>query len=216
MRNLPPHGPAASRRHAVVAALVCAVAFAACEERGGPRWKELQAPTKVVDTNAIVVGAFGDLQGAGGERLRAMQPELERFNAQGGARGRPVRLLAYDDQGRDDGIAAAVARLVETDKVVALVPLHGAQRVRAAAAHASGTPLLASEALDALPAHARALGRGTEADAATTARELCAWMARAKTYDKQDLVDAIAGPPPLPDYSIKPPPAADQPKQPAR
>lgn len=200
------------RRGLVAALLLCASVLAACDRRQAVDWKELQQPTRTVDANAIVVGAFGDLGGEGGERLRAMQVELDRFNAQGGARGRAVRLLAYDDQGRDDGVEAALTRLVETDKVVALVPLGGAARARAAAGHASGTPILVQDALEGLPSSARALG----CDAAAAARELCAWMARTKTYDKQDLVDAIAGPPPLPDYSIKPPPAAEQPKTPAK
>jgi hypothetical protein len=37
---------------------------------------------------------------------------------------------------------------------------------------------------------------------------LGAWLTRTKTYDKADLLASIAGPPPLPDYSIKPPPKA--------
>ena len=161
----------------------------------GHDWKELQAPTVPRDTNDIVVGAFGDLQGEGGVRLRAMNAELERFNAAGGARGRAVRLLAYDDQGRAEGMRAALERLVDSDKVVALVPLHGADRAQAAAQHASGTPVLA-------------LSKKQDSSADAMARELSAWMTRTKTYDKADLQAASDGPPPLPDYSIKPPPKA--------
>ena len=161
----------------------------------GHDWNELQAPTVRRDTNDIVVGAFGDLQGEGGVRLRAMNAELARFNAAGGARVRAVRLLAYDDQGRPEGMHAAVERLVYSDKVVALVPLHGAPRAQAAEQHAAGTPVLL-------------LSKNPDSSASAMARELGAWMARTKTYDKADLQAAIAGPPPLPDYSIKPPPKA--------
>ncbi|GEM_PF-1430627 len=161
----------------------------------GPDWAALQAPTTPRDTNDIVVGAFGDLQGEGGTRLRAMNAELARFNALGGARGRAVRLLAYDDQGRPEGMAAALERLVYSDKVVALVPLHGMERAAAAASHASGTPLLA-------------LSKDPDSSASAMAQELGAWLTRTKTYDKADLLASIAGPPPLPDYSIKPPPKA--------
>lgn len=208
MRHPPPpppqhhRGSVASRARLALALLAT---FAACED---PR-ADLRQPLERRDANAIVVGALGDLGGADGARRAALEAELERWNARGGAKGRAVRLLCYDDQGRPEGVARALERLVREDKVVALCVLSGVERADAARRDPGRVPMLAWSApgVDD-PPHARDLG---DVDAARCAAELVAWLSRARTYDKQDLVDAIDGPPPLVDYSIKPPPSPARP-----
>jgi ABC-type branched-subunit amino acid transport system substrate-binding protein len=167
-------------------------------------FEDLRQPLVARDANPIVVGALGDLGGVDGPRRAALELELERLNALGGAKGRPVRLLCYDDQGRPEGLARGLERLLREDKVVALCVLSNASRTEAAQREGSRAPILAWAPAPASDApHARSLG---DVDAARCAAELVAWLSRARTYDKQDLVDAIDGPPPLPDYGIKPPP----------
>lgn len=46
---------------------------------------------------------------------------LAQVNNNGGVSGRPVKLLSIDDQGKKDLVAANTKRLVETDKVFALI-----------------------------------------------------------------------------------------------
>jgi hypothetical protein len=209
LRHPPPSPPRLSA-HGILARAAAAwrarhgIALAACCASCGEAHPELRLASAPRDANPIVVGALGDLGGADGPRRAALELELEQLNARGGAKGRPVRLLCYDDQGRPDGLSRALDRLVREDKVVALFVLSGVERTEAAQRDAAGAPVLAWAPAPASDlAHARSLG---EVDSKRCAAELVAWLARARTYDKQDLVDAIDGPPPLPDYSIKPPP----------
>jgi len=191
----------ASLGAARILALGLAASICACRDG----LEDLRRPPVERGASPIVVGALGDLGGVDGPRRAALELELERLNARGGAKGRPVRLLCYDDQGRPEGVARALERLVQEDKVVALCVLSDAQRAAAAQRDPSGVPVLAwATATASDPPHARSLGA---VDAARCAAELVAWLARARTYDKQDLVEALDGPPPLPDYSIKPPPS---------
>ena len=74
----------------------------------------------------IVLGGVGPLSQpgdvAGGQEMKwAMEQAVADINAKGGVLGKKLRLLFYDTQNKPDVCAAISNRLVEEDKVVAVV-----------------------------------------------------------------------------------------------
>jgi len=72
----------------------------------------------------IVLGTFGPLTGPAaswGESLRGVAGYFDYVNDQGGIHGRRVRLIVEDDQYQPSKTVAAVKKMVEQDKVFALV-----------------------------------------------------------------------------------------------
>jgi branched-chain amino acid transport system substrate-binding protein len=113
------------RWRVVLAAVVVAVPLAAC----GPA-----EPVRI----GFLGGLSGRVSDLGDEGLRGATLAVERVNAQGGIKGRPVVLVAADDQ-QDPAVAPrALASLIE-QKVVAVVG-----------------PMTSSMAVAVLPASARA------------------------------------------------------------
>ena len=78
--------------------------------------------TIYIGTQSLLSGAFAYIGVPAYDGLRAC---IERFNAQGGVRGRKVELVAYDDQYDAAQGKAVIERLVEQDQVFALVGLGG-------------------------------------------------------------------------------------------
>jgi branched-chain amino acid transport system substrate-binding protein len=81
---------------------------------GGPR-----------DTSPIIIGSIGTLSGPAGDTIKrtyeGVQVWTAAVNAKGGIDGHPVKQIVTDDGGDPARYKAALRRLVETDKVVALV-----------------------------------------------------------------------------------------------
>lgn len=73
----------------------------------------------------VVFGALPPLTGAGGPygpaMLRAIQGVVEEANAAGGIRGRPIRVVAEDDQTNPDAGVRGARKLIDVDRVTALM-----------------------------------------------------------------------------------------------
>ncbi len=77
------------------------------------------------DTNEIVIGEVGSLTGAeatfGLSNKNGLAMAVEAVNAAGGIKGKKVRVITYDDQGKPEEAATAMTRLITKDKVTAVV-----------------------------------------------------------------------------------------------
>lgn len=75
--------------------------------------------------NPITFGALPPLTGAGGPygpaMLRAIQGVVEEANAAGGVRGRQIRVVAEDDQTNPDAGVRGARKLIDVDRVSALM-----------------------------------------------------------------------------------------------
>jgi branched-chain amino acid transport system substrate-binding protein len=73
----------------------------------------------------VVFGALPPLSGAGGPygpaMLRAIQGVVEEANAAGGIRGRPIRVVAEDDQTNPDAGVRGARKLIDVDRVSAIM-----------------------------------------------------------------------------------------------
>ncbi|WP_376094548.1 ABC transporter substrate-binding protein [Roseomonas sp. CCTCC AB2023176] len=73
----------------------------------------------------LVLGALPPLTGAGGPygpaMLRAIQGVVDEANAAGGVRGRPIRLMAEDDQTNPDAGVRSARKLIDVDRVAAVM-----------------------------------------------------------------------------------------------
>lgn len=82
-------------------------------------------PFKANGAEPIKIGAVlsltGYASGIGQEGKQGLEFLAERLNAGGGINGRPIQLVIYDDAGQEAKAVLATKRLVEEDKVVALI-----------------------------------------------------------------------------------------------
>src|ERR1041384_563831 len=89
----------------------------ACERRG--------AETNGVGTGSIVVGYYGDLSGRtssfGQSTKNGVEMAADEINKAGGINGQQVKILTEDDQGEPNKAATVVTKLINQDKVVALL-----------------------------------------------------------------------------------------------
>ncbi len=73
----------------------------------------------------ILVGHFASMTGSeatfGVSTDNGIRLAIDERNAKGGVKGRPIKLLTYDDQGRQQEAATAVTRLISQDKVAAVL-----------------------------------------------------------------------------------------------
>lgn len=75
--------------------------------------------------NEIVIGHFGSMTGAeatfGKSTDEGIRLAVEQINAAGGIHGKQVRLITMDNQGKAEEAAAVATRLIEQEKVAALL-----------------------------------------------------------------------------------------------
>ncbi len=75
--------------------------------------------------NEIVIGHFGSMTGSeatfGQSTDEGIRLAIEETNAAGGIKGKKIRLITMDDQGKAEEAASVVTRLIEQEKVVALL-----------------------------------------------------------------------------------------------
>lgn len=83
----------------------------------GPKEPEVKEPIKIGHEVALT----GDASMWGQSEKNALEMEIEKINAAGGVDGRPLQLISYDN--RADAIEAVnvAKRLIEQDKVVAII-----------------------------------------------------------------------------------------------
>src|SRR5258706_3640103 len=97
--------------------MICALALGGCPSKNGGG--ELAAG------NEIIVGEYGSMTGSeatfGQSTHNGLTMAIEEVNAAGGIRGKKVRLVSYDDQGKTSEVGTAVTRLITNDNVLAVV-----------------------------------------------------------------------------------------------
>lgn len=89
----------------------------ACERRGGPGAGG--------STGTIVVGYYGDLSGRtsnfGQSTKAGVEMAADEINKAGGIDGRQIQILSEDDEGRPEKAATVVTKLIDQDRVIALL-----------------------------------------------------------------------------------------------
>ncbi len=89
----------------------------ACERRGGPGAGG--------ETGPIVVGYYGDLSGRtsnfGVSTKNGVEMAADEINKAGGINGRQITILSEDDEGRPEKAATVVTKLIDQDRVIALL-----------------------------------------------------------------------------------------------
>lgn len=87
--------------------------------------------------NEILVGEYGSLTGAeatfGLSTNKGIRMAFDEINDKGGIKGKKIKLITEDDQGKPDEAAQAVTRLITQNKVVALLGEVASGRSKAAA-----------------------------------------------------------------------------------
>ena len=82
-------------------------------------------PAPKAEGNEIVIGEYGSLTGDkstfGTSTQKGVDLAIEEVNAAGGVLGKKVRVIVEDDQGKPEEAANAVQKLVNQDKVVAVI-----------------------------------------------------------------------------------------------
>jgi len=85
----------------------------------------MTACAKNVSTEEIKIGLYGTITGSNalaGEMMeKGGQLAVKQINEAGGVNGHPVKLVVYDDKSTPEGAVKAVTRLVDVDKVTAIV-----------------------------------------------------------------------------------------------
>jgi branched-chain amino acid transport system substrate-binding protein len=106
------------KRILIALGLIATFFFAfACERRGGPGAGG--------ESGEIVVGYYGDLTGRtsnfGQSTKNGVEMAVDEINKAGGINGRQIKVLSEDDEGRPEKAATVVTKLIDQDRVVALV-----------------------------------------------------------------------------------------------
>lgn len=87
-----------------------------------PAGKEAPKPaSKEPIKVALVIAKTGTFGGPGTAISRAVELEVERINAKGGADGRPIQLVSYDDQSKSEETIALLKKATQEDKVAAII-----------------------------------------------------------------------------------------------
>jgi branched-chain amino acid transport system substrate-binding protein len=89
----------------------------ACERRGGT--------TNGGENGPILVGYYGDLSGRtssfGQSTKNGVEMAADEINKAGGINGRQIQIITEDDQGEPNKAATVVTKLINQDKVIALL-----------------------------------------------------------------------------------------------
>ncbi|PIS11716.1 MAG: ethanolamine utilization protein EutJ [Bdellovibrio sp. CG10_big_fil_rev_8_21_14_0_10_47_8] len=100
------------------------------------------------NTNEIVIGHFGSMTGSeatfGQSTDEGIRLAVDEANATGGIKGKKIKLITMDDQGKPEEAASVVTRLIEQEKVVAILGEVASSRSLAAApiAQAKKIPMM--------------------------------------------------------------------------
>ena len=106
-------------RNALKASLVAIgfLALAACTKSN--------QQTSAAAANEIVVGEYGSMTGSeatfGQSTDKGVRLAIDEQNAKGGVKGKQIRLVVEDEQGKQDETAAVVRKMITRDHIVALL-----------------------------------------------------------------------------------------------
>ncbi|MEK6774294.1 MAG: ABC transporter substrate-binding protein [Bdellovibrionota bacterium] len=98
--------------------------------------------------NMILVGEFGSLTGGqatfGISTNKGIKMALDEINEKGGVKGKKIKLITEDNQGKTEEAAASVTRLITQNKVIAIIGEVASGRSKAAApiAQEHGIPMI--------------------------------------------------------------------------
>ncbi len=85
----------------------------------------------------IIIGEYGSLTGGeatfGLSTNKGVRLALDEVNEKGGIKGKKIKLITYDDQGKTEEAASTVTRLITKDKAVAILGEVASSRSKAAA-----------------------------------------------------------------------------------
>lgn len=88
-------------------------------------------------TDELAIGEFGSLTGNeatfGQSTNKGIRMALDEVNSAGGIKGKKLKLITYDNQGKPDEAASVVKRLITQDKVLAIIGEVASSRSLAAA-----------------------------------------------------------------------------------
>ena len=80
---------------------------------------------KSENSNEILVGEFGSLTGSeatfGLSTNKGIRMAIDEVNAAGGVKGKKIKVITLDDQGKAEEAASAVTRLITQNKVIAVL-----------------------------------------------------------------------------------------------
>jgi branched-chain amino acid transport system substrate-binding protein len=97
----------------------------------------IDSSTQVSDSKDILVGEFGSMTGSeatfGISTHRGIELAVNETNDAGGIKGKQIRLISLDDQGKAEEAASVVTRLITQSKVVAILGEVASSRSLAAA-----------------------------------------------------------------------------------
>lgn len=98
--------------------------FAGCDKKPAPQAEATPTPTPE-NPNATRIGFFASTSGAqasfGNDAIKGAQMAVDEINASGGLLGHPIQLVIKDTESRGDETTIAVTRLIDDDKVSALI-----------------------------------------------------------------------------------------------
>ena len=97
---------------------VAVMALAACQQ---------SKPGRI----GIITALTGSQQAFGQAHDRGYEMALEEINASGGVLGKPLEIVKYDDQSKADIATQGVAKLVDQDKVSALIGSYSSESTKA-------------------------------------------------------------------------------------
>jgi branched-chain amino acid transport system substrate-binding protein len=104
----------------IFGALVMIIGFAACSKKADSASSGKIEPIKI--------GMYGPLSGpsasVGTSGQAGVKVAIKEINAKGGVKGRPIELIEYDDQQNTETSVKVVTRLVQQDKVAAIIGSH--------------------------------------------------------------------------------------------
>ena len=120
--------------------LVLSMAFtlAACGSKEEAPAQGGDAPAQEESSGETVkIGLYGTITGTNalaGEMLeKGARIAVDEINAAGGVKGKPLELVVYDDKSSPEGAVKAVTRMVDVDKVVAMVGSNSSPNIIAGA-----------------------------------------------------------------------------------
>lgn len=88
------------------------------EQKGG-------GDTKAASGSELVIGEYGSMTGSeatfGQSTHNGVQLAVDELNAAGGIKGKKIKLVNYDDQGKTSEVGTAVTRLITSDGAIAVI-----------------------------------------------------------------------------------------------
>lgn len=126
---------------AVLLAALMSIGMMACGAKNDSSAGAGSDPAKNSSSTAsgkeIKIGLYGTITGpnalAGEMMEKGGQLAVKQINAAGGINGRPVKLIVYDDKSTPEGAVKAVTRMVDVDKVIAMVGSNSSPNILASA-----------------------------------------------------------------------------------